>query len=865
MVANNETLPISGIVDIELCIHDTPVRVHALYVPQLAYKLIVGTNVLLLSGVRIMSGSKRLWPVISGELHQDVRKSRVMLVVGPTSERLCVAQHRAWIPPMSATFVSTRVKNNSRELEVKGDVLIEPLKKQTQGVVSRQLQTVNDGLVNVLVTNLSWTKALDISPGMVLSRIAPCVRPWCDMSDPPMTMEEEDSMTTPSTEHVGAAPIIEASPADQDLKKTLNRRERRAISQGKIELDHLHKRMGIVNSIVEGTTSPEGLIKSVRISGELNTNERNMLLALLEKNKDIFTLDLRSTTPYVKHHIDAPGPGIKQAAYRIPHSEKETVRQYIEENLEKGIIQPSNSPWSSPILLVAKKDGSKRFCVDYRKLNAMTKKDIFPIPRVDDILDRLDNMKYFTKLDLISGYYQIEMDEESKEKTAFITEEGSFEYNVMPFGLTNAPSTFQRLMNLVLSGLNWKICLVYIDDILIFSTDFGKHLNDIQLVFNRLHNAKLKLKASKCEFAFSSTTYLGHTISNKGVSTDKVAAIAKWTPERITNISDIRKFLGLTGYYRRFIQNYSRIAAPLTDCLKKDATMIINGKFKRAFNRLKTAIISAPILVYPKWNIPFVLQCDASDVGLGSVLTQYHHNSEHPIAYYSRRFDKHEQNYPTMEKEALAIVDSIKHFRPYLYGYKFIMVTDHKPLEHMDTFRAGHGRIARWKLLLADYNFEVVAKPGKKNGNADTLSRLFLASLACRINDTTKYDRLFIKTNDPLQMRKWQLQDKITEEMITYLENKTLPNNEIIARAIVVKSELYYMNNGLLYFASYPTKNRRVNTQMRLVIPDRWKKLVIRKHHDDPLGAHQGIRRTYELIADRYYWENMFKDVDEYV
>jgi hypothetical protein len=342
----------------------------------------------------------------------------------------------------------------------------------------------------------------------------------------------------------------------------------------------------------------------------------------------------------VKHHIDAPGPGIKQAAYRIPHSEKETVRQYITENLEKGIIRPSNSPWSSPVLLVMKKDGTKRFCIDYRKLNAVTKKDIFPIPRVDDILDRLDGMKYFTKLDLISGYYQIEMDEESKEKTAFITEEGSFEYNVMPFGLTNAPATFQRLMTLVLVGLNWKICLVYIDDILIFSATFEQHLKDIQQVFDRLHDANLKLKLSKCEFAFSSTIYLGHTISSNGVSTDpdQVAAIARWTPERVTDILDIRKFLGLTGYYRRFIQDYSRIAAPLTDCLKKGVTIKVNTKFKQAFNRLKTSILSAPILTYPKWNIPFILQCDASDIGLGSVLTQFHNEREHPIAFYLNGF-----------------------------------------------------------------------------------------------------------------------------------------------------------------------------------------------------------------------------------
>jgi hypothetical protein len=339
VVANNDSLPISGVVDIELCIHDTPTRVYALYVPDLAYKLIVGTNVLLPSGVRVICGNKQLWPVPPGEQRQDVNKAQVMLVAGPTSERLCLATHKAWIPPMCAALIRTRVKNNGGKHGVKGDVLLEPLKTQTHGVVSRQLQTINDGHVSVLVTNLSWTKALDISPGMVLSRLAPCVCLWCDSSGSPLTMEMVDSMTTPSAEHVGAASELpEASPAGEDLKKTPNRRERRAMNQRIKELDNLHKRLGMVNTIAEGVPSTDASsIKSAKISGELSAEERKLLIELLEKNKDLFTLDLRSTTPYVKHHIDAPGPGIKQAAYRIPHSEKETVRTCRNARLPDGI------------------------------------------------------------------------------------------------------------------------------------------------------------------------------------------------------------------------------------------------------------------------------------------------------------------------------------------------------------------------------------------------------------------------------------------------------------------------------------------------------------------------------------------------
>jgi hypothetical protein len=336
------------------------------------------------------------------------------------------------------------------------------------------------------------------------------------------------------------------------------------------------------------------------------------------------------------------------------------MREMVTNMLSRGVIQPSNSPWSSPVVIVAKKDGSKRFCVDYRKLNAITKTDAYPLPRIDDALDVLAGMKYFASLDLLSGYWQVKMSDDSVEKTAFCTPDGLFEFTVMPFGLCNAPGTFQRLMESVLSGLIPEKCLLYIDDILVVGRTFEEHLQNLREVLTRLREAGLRLKPRKCHLCQRKVKYLGYIVSADGISADpeKVAAVKDFpTP---LDLKSLRSFLGLASYYRRFIPCFSSMGQPLYALTRKDAPFVWTGSCEEAFRRLKNLLTDAPILSYPDFEKEFFLETDASGTGLGALLTQKQDTGlNQPIAYASRTLQSHERNYGVTELEALGVVWAI--------------------------------------------------------------------------------------------------------------------------------------------------------------------------------------------------------------
>lgn len=782
----------------------------------------------------------------------------INVVKAEPKQHILRAQQHSIIPPLSAMSIRVKVMDVDGVKAPDGDVLVEALNVPLNGSVPRQLRTIKDGTVDVLITNTAPNRSLMIAPGMAIAKSCCRAKLWRDEQGVVLSLDELHARSSTPTQ----------SPEPEEEEKKLPRSVRRALSKKYKQYVKVQGRLNNVD-VQQRVKDFSEVLKTAKVGSDLSESERKATLDLIKEYEDLFSIDIRTTTSLVKHDIVTTAPPIKQRPYRVAHSEKEFVSQYISEGLKNGIIRKSNSPWSSPILLVQKKDGTKRFCVDYRQLNAATKKDIFPIPLVDDILERLDGMKYFSKFDLVTSYYQIEMEEEAKEKTAFVTEEGSFEYNVMPFGLTNAPATFQRLMNLVLAGINLQMCLVYIDDILVFSRTFEQHLKDIRVVFDRLRIANLKLKFSKCEFAQPKTVYLGHTIGANGVETDpdKISVIQKWQPEHLIDIAAVRSFLGLTGYYRRFIKNYAQIAAPISDLLRKNKPLVVDDSVREAFIKLRDAVCSAPVLAYPKWNTPFVLQCDASNKGIGVVLTQYYGDQEHAIAYFSRRLDKaEEKNYATMEKECLAIVEGIKHFRPYLYGYQFTVITDHKPLEHIDKFKAHNGRVARWRMMLSDYHFDVVARPGHLNGNADALSRFTFAvnAINYRIN-IVRFGTKFPNTNSPREMRHYQRKDTYFKQIGDYLEHSELPSDNDLARKIVIESELYCLQDGVLYNLFGTSGRHRITSTLRLAIPEAMRLHILHAFHDDPIGAHQGISRTYELVASRYYWPGMYKDVNDHV
>ena len=464
----------------------------------------------------------------------------------------------------------------------------------------------------------------------------------------------------------------------------------------------------------------------------LDNTEIKELNKILKEFDDLITDDDKNLTftNVIKHKIRTTDETpVYQRSYKYPVVYKEEVNKQINKLLNQDIIRHSYSPWCSPIWIVPKKQDASgetkfRMVIDYRKLNSKTIDDKFPIPDTADILNQLGKCTYFSTIDLKSGFHQIEMDSDSIEKTAFSTDQGHFEFLRMPFGLKNAPSTFQRLMNFVLKDLINKICFVYLDDIIILGKSLQEHIQNIKIVFQRLREANLKLQLDKSEFLRKEFAYLGHIITTEGIkpNPDKIETIKKLTLPK--NQKEIKSFLGFLGYYRRFIKDFSKLTKPFTKCLKKDAKININNKgYISCFEKCKLPLSNAPILQYPDFSKQLRLTTDASNFALGAVLSQNIDGKDLPIAYASRTLNDHEVNYSTTEKELFAIVWATKHFHHYVYGRKFKLITDHKPLIWLNSLKEPNSKLIRWKLKLSQYNYDIEYQKGKQNYVANYLSR----------------------------------------------------------------------------------------------------------------------------------------------
>jgi len=508
-------------------------------------------------------------------------------------------------------------------------------------------------------------------------------------------------------------------------------------------VEHAHK-LGVPDHLIDL------FVDSIE---ELGTEaEIERLANFLKEYQDVFATESGDLgrTDIVQHRINTgDSQPIRQPPRRVPIHKRPIVQAEVEKMLAKGVVEPCDGPWSSPVVLAAKKGGETRFCVDYRALNDVTKKDAYPLPRIEDNLDTLQGAVWYSTLDLLSGFWQVEMAPEDRDKTAFtVGGMGLFRFLTMPFGLCNAPATFERLMERVLAGLQWEIAVLYIDDIVVFSNDLETHLARLGQVLQRLRTAGLKLKPVKCKLLKHRVEFLGHIVSHQGVEVDpgKVRKVLEWVqPQALTQV---RSFIGLCAYYRRFIPDFSTLAKPLFGLMEKGAEFRWGESQERAFRALKEALTKAPVLAYPKPDIPYILDTDASNFGIGAVLSQVQDDEERVIAFASKTLNRAQRNYCVTRREALAIITFIKQFHHYLYGAEFLVRTDHAALYWLLRKRDPEGQMARWLAFLQGYRMRIEHRPGKKHGNADALSRCMEG---CRDTDNLRIPPGTTRTMEEIQ------------------------------------------------------------------------------------------------------------------
>ncbi len=487
----------------------------------------------------------------------------------------------------------------------------------------------------------------------------------------------------------------------------------------------LKRWVGTRTQLATLATSDPGVVD---MNALLSDAQKKDLHHLIGQFSDVFS-PIPGRTQVLQHDIRTPsGTVVRQRPYRVPEARRHAIEEEVQEMLRLGVIEPSRSPWSSPIVMVPKPDGTLRFCNDFRRLNEVSEFDGYPMPRVDELLDRLGGTRYISTLDLTKGYWQVPLTEEAKPKTAFSTPSGHWQYRVLPFGLHGAPATFQRMMDILLRP-HQSYAAAYLDDVVVHSESWEEHLAQLRRVLLELRRAGLTANPRKCHLALFEARYLGFQVGRGLIWPQEKKVTAILSAPQPTTKTQVRAFLGLAGYYLCFIPNFSSLASPLTDLTRKGQPEKVpwGPEEEEAFQRVKTALTSEPILRAPDFSCPFLVQTDASDTGLGAVLSQVQDGEEHPVVYISRKLSPAEQRYAAVEKEALAVKWAVLELRYYLLGRKFTLITDHAPLQWMARAKDTNARVTRWFLALQDFHFVVRHRAGTANANADGLSRIWAA------------------------------------------------------------------------------------------------------------------------------------------
>ena len=642
----------------------------------------------------------------------------------------------------------------------------------------------------------------------------------------------------------------------------------------------------------KGEWEPSGL--NLGSKNDLSDEQIQKLVARLREKILAFSTDPEDLglTDLVELVLDTgDAPPQAQHPYRCSYEEEKWLENKIDIWLQKKVLRPSSGEWAAPCSLVRKKQGGYRLVIDYRRLNSVLKniQMHWPLTLIDSCLDTMYGSQYFSALDINQAFEQVPVEHNSIPKTGFVCKFGHFEFLRAPQGVKNMPSTFTKLTDLIFQGLKWKIVNIFADDILIYSRTFNTHLDHIDLILDRIIAAGLKLKLPKCVWAQYEVDYLGHLINREGIkpSPSKVESVLTYptpnTPKKV------HSFVSLCSYYRRFIRNFSTLTAPLTDLVHtKQRKFTWTSECESIFAHMKTLMTTAPILVYPDFSKAFYISTDASNIGLGAILFQYDSNNlERVISYASRSLLPAERNYSATHKEGLGVIwAATKKFHPYVYGQKFYIITDHKPLVHLFKVRDSTGRLYRWSIKLQEYDYEIIYKPGRSHTNVDVLSRIPEEVVSSIILDFD-YDYINYINHTPslVVISSLELDDSSGPSSQEYapdwtfsldilLEQKKDPTTSSIIEDISTQGSTsrsypdYYIHPQtiLLMHLYFPTNTRKHRDAFhQVVVPVSLQHHVLKAYHDHPLGGHMSPERTYEKILHKYFWPTIRTDIFHYV
>lgn len=656
-----------------------------------------------------------------------------------------------------------------------------------------------------------------------------------------------------------------------------------------------------------------------------NEKQRQRLQNILWKHGKLLDTRKPSIIKATIHHAIDTGAHspVYTPPYRVSYRDEQIQREEIDKLLKQGIIEESTSPWSSPIVLVRKKDGSVRFCIDFRKLNNITTKDAFPIPRIDDIFDHLSQAEYYSTIDFKAGYFQVGLDPKDCPKTAFSTRDQHYQFTVLPQGVTNGPPAFQRIVSQILGPTRWQYSLAYLDDVIIYSQTFDQHLQHLDDILHRLDDANFRLNVNKCQIAKTSIDYLGHHIERSNIRPNAENIRALLDTPKPTTAKDVFRFVKAAEYYRKFIPNFSTIAQPLYKYApvtkeqrssKPQSTPIDMVEEEcDAFNKLKEILTNDLVLRIPDENLPFKIHTDASKIGIGAVLMQTHRNGDLPIAYISKKFTTTQMNWPATEQECYAIIYAIEKWHKYLDGREFTIETDHKPLLPFNTKQQLNPKCERWRLKLQQYKFNIRYIKGKHNTVADYLSRAPVENASTDVDDyipiksqstqTENHEVMNIvmsvitrnqakqtksderddgePTDQPCEKQQEKRNvESMTDHSCAHNEKKkttNIPDNQItpftmeeLKRLQHEDEKTKHIMNNIHKFNQYCIQDdmlmRKTNPPVPYVPSGRIRSDIMKIYHDTPAnGAHFGRNKTTHKIRERYYWPNMISDIRHYV